>query len=110
MSEPMSDERLAEIRGYIDAGVADIDVVDLFVEVKRLRAELNGAYTGAAVLREELDEAREQLDGIETRVFQRFDVAVEGDDLNAMTVTQLTDYVMAAIRKGRALDGTEGGR
>jgi chromosome segregation ATPase len=51
----------------------------------------------------------ERLDGIETRVHRMFaDADVEGVDLNALTVDELTRMVMAAVRNPDGGEKTDG--
>jgi hypothetical protein len=104
----------------------DVDVPALLAEVERLRAELatvRELYETASAIAEqatalhsaahakverveaELAEAREQVKRTETAVHAYFaDADERGVHLDGMTVDELCDAVMAAIR---ALDGPE---
>ncbi|WP_433465732.1 hypothetical protein [Spirillospora sp. CA-128828] len=78
---------------------------DLCEAVGKRRTTLRGAIKHAAAVRTERDRLVEQLTGIEARVFRAFvDSDIEGDDLNAMTVQELTAFVMTAIRNGQGPD------
>lgn len=97
------------LRTDLGEALAIGDLGEARAEIFGLRDQMEQYKRNAAVYRRqddafgalmaERDQLAEQLDNIETRVFQLFiGASADAMDLNAMTAVQLTELVRAAIR------------
>lgn len=107
MTDPMTNERVTEIVRAATHGKAIVlaglvrDAAHIDTEKKEeFRKALGTVWMrGVRELAAEVRRQRTALADAETRVFNAFADA-DSRDLNAMTVTELTTFVMRAVRGG----------